>query len=721
MAKLPTPTHKPVPSDDIRDHVYAGGMLDKVVTSQEMEYTDRFGGEHYTIEGLRWLAQQAIAAFGYITLDSFQDGATLTLPNHVLRFKLPDGDGEYYRWDGSFPKVVPADSTPESSGGIGPGAWIGVGDASLRANLGSSEKGFGLSMVALEQGGNAQQAIQYITPQMKGAPANGTGYDTDAMIACLATGKEVKLTGEKYVFECNKINLPSGARLYLEAGTEIKWVNNTGNNGSGQQAWGFKAQGVANILISGGTYRHEDDTMVILAVQSGCESITIEHARCYGPRLLDVMDGDNTYENSTNTTRSKKIKARYIDGYAQSRLTTGSFIQFRYTDGGGAENVNVEGYFYGGMFWGGDANFEVNGEEGNERKCKNLTFREVNCYTVWAGVWGSMGDNILITGCRAQSLDPTHCDVGFDFEGCTNSRIDSCYAKNWANGGIATFFYNNQISITNCDVIVDNQNSRIARFYNSAQNGKAKNIVVENNRFRGEGIVSAIVQMGAADNLVFRNNVLSNVLVWLVANNNGYLDISGNNFNYTIVPYNNFNDYGIYAMLAVGGFHAGGNTATGAQPAARASVTDNTFSTIVNFPGESYALWLLHVGYNNSSTAHIEGGGTLSNGVTGDICFVNAGENPGIGLRFSVRNFVFFNKSWTTKIINSATLYPKGVVKGFDQFDRVWPNAITDNALYANTWFDVRQEFELLTPTDAKRGDVVKAAGIGTTAVTRIY
>lgn len=721
MAKLPTPTHKPVPSDDIRDHVYAGGMLDKVVTSQEMKYTDRFSGEHYTIEGLRWLAQQAIAAFGYITLDSFQDGATLTLPNHVLRFKLPDGDGEYYRWDGSFPKVVPADSTPESSGGIGPGAWIGVGDASLRANLGSGEKGFGLSMVALEQGGNAQQAIQYITPQMKGASANGTGYDTDAMIACLATGKEVRLTGEKYVFECNKINLPSGARIYLEAGTEIKWVNNTGNNGSGQQAWGFKAQGVANILISGGTYRHDDDTMVILAVQSGCESITIEHARCYGPRLLDVMDGDNTYENSTNTTRSKKIKARYIDGYAQSRLTTGSFIQFRYTDGGGAENVNVEGYFYGGMFWGGDANFEANGEEGNERKCKNLTFREVNCYTVWAGVWGSMGDNILITGCRAQSIDPTHCDVGFDFEGCINSRIDSCYAKNWANGGIATFFYNNQISITNCDVIVDNQNSRIARFYNSAQNGKAKNIVVENNRFRGEGIVSAIVQMGAADNLVFRNNVLSNVLVWLVANNNGYLDISGNNFNYTIVPYNNFNNYGIYAMLAVGGFHAGGNTVTGAQPAARASVTDNTFSTIVNFPGESYALWVLHVGYNNSSTAHIEGGGTLSNGVTGDICFVNAGENPGIGLRFSVRNFVFFNKSWATKVINSATLYPKGTVKGFDQFDRVWPSAITDNILYTNTWFDVRQEFELLTPTDAKLGDVVKEAGIGTTAVTRTY
>lgn len=53
MAQLPTPTQKPVPSDDIRDHVYAGGMLDKVVTSSELKYTDRLGGEHYTIDGIK--------------------------------------------------------------------------------------------------------------------------------------------------------------------------------------------------------------------------------------------------------------------------------------------------------------------------------------------------------------------------------------------------------------------------------------------------------------------------------------------------------------------------------------------------------------------------------------------------------------------------------------------------------------------------------------------
>ncbi len=50
---LPTPTNNTVPSTDIRDAVYAGAMLDKVVTSTELKYTDRLGGEHYTVDGIK--------------------------------------------------------------------------------------------------------------------------------------------------------------------------------------------------------------------------------------------------------------------------------------------------------------------------------------------------------------------------------------------------------------------------------------------------------------------------------------------------------------------------------------------------------------------------------------------------------------------------------------------------------------------------------------------
>lgn len=50
---LPTPTDNQVPSTDIRDAVYAGAMLDKVVTSTDLKYTDRLGGEHYTVDGMK--------------------------------------------------------------------------------------------------------------------------------------------------------------------------------------------------------------------------------------------------------------------------------------------------------------------------------------------------------------------------------------------------------------------------------------------------------------------------------------------------------------------------------------------------------------------------------------------------------------------------------------------------------------------------------------------
>ncbi|MFV5219839.1 hypothetical protein ACJ42X_018760 [Klebsiella pneumoniae] len=101
MAQLPTPTQKPVPSDDIRDHVYAGGMLDKVVTSRELTYTDRLGGQHYTVDGIKAEADKAVK--------EAQDSITiLGLPFATLEDaqaatdagKIPDGAVTWVRNSG---------------------------------------------------------------------------------------------------------------------------------------------------------------------------------------------------------------------------------------------------------------------------------------------------------------------------------------------------------------------------------------------------------------------------------------------------------------------------------------------------------------------------------------------------------------------------------------------------------------------------------------------
>ncbi|MCU2305836.1 hypothetical protein ABKS77_12765 [Enterobacter cloacae] len=142
------PTNLPVPSESYRDLKYNAGKIDEFVTSPAHTYADRFGNQHWTIAGINYTASTAISSLGYITLDSFEDGNNLTLPNQVLRY---EATGEYYRWDGELPKSVAPGSTPETSGGIGPGAWLSVGDASLRTDLASGEKaslvGYGSSTV----------------------------------------------------------------------------------------------------------------------------------------------------------------------------------------------------------------------------------------------------------------------------------------------------------------------------------------------------------------------------------------------------------------------------------------------------------------------------------------------------------------------------------------------------------------------------------------------
>ncbi|EPN6533190.1 hypothetical protein ACT2R3_004124 [Enterobacter hormaechei] len=127
-----TPTNLPVPSESPRDLKFNAGKIDEFVTSKNHAYVDRFGDRHRTITGINYDANQAILGYGYITKKSFEIGATVDNINTALQW---ESNGEFYWWDGALPKVVPAGSTPNSTGGIGEGKWVSVGDASLRTEL----------------------------------------------------------------------------------------------------------------------------------------------------------------------------------------------------------------------------------------------------------------------------------------------------------------------------------------------------------------------------------------------------------------------------------------------------------------------------------------------------------------------------------------------------------------------------------------------------------
>ncbi|QIU89389.1 GDSL-type esterase/lipase family protein [Yokenella regensburgei] len=196
------PTNMPVPSESPRDLKFNAGKIDEFVTSNAHEYIDRFGNKHRTIMGIDYDANQAILNYGYITKDSFEDGSTLSTANECLRWK---SNGEFYRWDGAFPKVVPPGSTPDSTGGIGKEKWVGVGDASLRNDLKSTGDNLGDSLIGVKQPyAGAAKTTQHnynlrrvsildfdVSP---GIPAVGDGL-TDNSAALLAAAQALNFTG----------------------------------------------------------------------------------------------------------------------------------------------------------------------------------------------------------------------------------------------------------------------------------------------------------------------------------------------------------------------------------------------------------------------------------------------------------------------------------------------------------------------------------------------
>lgn len=158
-----TPTNLPIPSEDPRDLKFNAGEFDEVMTSDAHYYVDRFGVKRWTIAGFQYTAEGVIKSYGYVSTGTFQAGATLTLPNQLLK---DESTNIYYRWDGEFPKVVPSGSTPSSSGGIGVNLWL-VTDVSGTASLS-----------ALNQGGTVQDAIRWVDPAMFGAhPITEPGYE----------------------------------------------------------------------------------------------------------------------------------------------------------------------------------------------------------------------------------------------------------------------------------------------------------------------------------------------------------------------------------------------------------------------------------------------------------------------------------------------------------------------------------------------------------------
>lgn len=89
----------------------------------------------------------------YRKLRSFEKGSNSirTATDALLWEGATGGQGPYFVWQGVLPKFVPSGSTPMTTGGIADGAWLDVGNATLRGILTNSNPDMGANIPIYNQ------------------------------------------------------------------------------------------------------------------------------------------------------------------------------------------------------------------------------------------------------------------------------------------------------------------------------------------------------------------------------------------------------------------------------------------------------------------------------------------------------------------------------------------------------------------------------------------
>lgn len=552
------------------------------------------------------------------------------------------------------------------------------------------------------------------TPQMFGIKYDTT--DTTVLGKIFSLGGRIEVPAGNYRLDCNKINLVSNTEIVFSPGAVVTLVNSSGLSGAASEAAIFRIVGtsakpISNIKISGGQFNYTNDNIVIVSVGSYCSKIYLDNIQVTGARLLSTVDGSNVYANSTPATRSTNIQVSNCVGTAATVSTVGAFICFRYNEDSGTFKNRIINYYFGIQWWGGNGDPAADGVATNERKCKAMRFTDDYVIAVEAGIWGSMGYDIVVKGAHVEAVQSAGSDVGIDFEACVNSGAIGCYAKNFLNGSLATFFICVGIYFDSCVAETDNEPSRVCRINNSSQSTANRDISFTNCRFNGLGVVGLFGQNGAVDKVRVANCQFYNICLALVSNNNGTIHIENNDFYFNVVPTQIYNNYSVYAACYVANFHNAGR---------QAYLINNTFNTFVSWTGlgANCALMVLHTSGSNNTTAFIQGGGTQTTGWTNDIIIGNGGGTASLTLRFNIDNFVFYNKAWSTTLYGTATFYPQGFVNALDYIGNNFPTSPTQNVSYATCYYPRGQKFFVTTPAvSSSIGTIVTTAGLGSAAV----
>ncbi|MFL9921014.1 hypothetical protein PQR75_37765 [Paraburkholderia fungorum] len=314
----------------------------------------------------------------------------------------------------------------------------------------------------------------------------------------------------------------------------------------------------------------------------------------------------------------------HVSGCAASDVAASSdpcaAVLFRYCIGWSVTNCKFSNTPFGVQWWGGDSDPERDGALMNRRKCLHGAVTNVEVSNCIAGVWGSMGSDVRISGCEVD----TASDVGIDFEGCVNCVASQNRVRNCANGNFTIFWWNVGISFVENVSRQRRSDYPHLRVYNASQGIENHSLLVKGNQFSTEGTIGVIdTGSGCVEKLDFLDNDLLDTKVEFVANNLRYVNVTGNTVTFSLLASRPF-----YA-IQVGELHNSG----------RGLVERNTIESKVAQPRGTSAIYLWSDDYNADTQFEVVMNRTV--GFQIDLVTDNKGRNPGKTSYFMIEGNVF--------------------------------------------------------------------------------
>lgn len=348
------------------------------------------------------------------------------------------------------------------------------------------------------------------------------------------------------------------------------------------------------------------------------------HMFAEGGILMDSTASASGYSavNSSNVSSRVNISDNYLDGNGDAV----DLALLQYTQHVFETNNKTYNAQYGTQWWGGDAN--ANGAVTNTRWAQDISISNSLDVNVRAGEWGSMGQEVTVTGAVADGCS----DVCLDTEGGYRISFSNFTVHNGVNGGLGTFFASQHVNF-GPGVVTDDTSAGSLLFYlhnASLDPTKSYDVTIHDILFNcGDPATTCHGFMDPIGGVRILNNSFRNGDITATRTHNSGFHIVGNRFLYT-------------STIALG-FEAINLKGVFGSYATLAEVSRNSFASSVAQGSGTCAIKVVDGDPNYNDTVVVSGNTTQ--GFTTDAILTAASANSSITPTFVYFGNVFGGNS----------------------------------------------------------------------------